>query len=230
MMSLVACSGSKSTNEAEGEEAGVELADADEFSEDGDTAEASADDWAEESGDETAASGEESFAEEAPMEEVADNSQAVEQESAMEESPMMEEPAQASSSVAMSGQEGTWTVSKNETLMIIAFKIYGDYDKWRQIAQMNSDKLGGRYQISTGMTLRYDAPAQPFVWNPEGNPYLIQRGDTLGSISNTTYGTKQYWKNIWTNNKPLIKDPNRIFAGFTIYTPVIEGRDVANDM
>lgn len=215
MMSLVACSGSKSTNEADEAEAGVELADADEFAEEG------GDEFAEEGGDEFAAE---------PVEEVADNTEAVEQESEMaEQDPMVaDEPVQ--NTVAMSGEQGTWTVSKNETLMIIAFKIYGDYDKWRDIARMNSGKLGGSYTVSPGMQLAYDAPAQPFVWNPEGNPYLIQRGDTLGSISNQTYGTRQYWKNIWQNNKPLIKDPNRIFAGFTIYTPMIEGRDVANDM
>lgn len=214
-MSLVACSGSKSTNEADEAEAGVELADADEFAEEG------GDEFAEEGGDD--------FAEES-TEAVADSSQAVEQESEMTEQDPMAMESQPEQSVAMSGEEGSWTVSKNETLMIIAFKIYGDYDKWRQIAQMNSDVLGGGYSLSVGMKLRYTAPAQPFVWNPEGNPYLIQRGDTLGSISNQTYGTRQYWKNIWQNNRPLIKDPNRIFAGFTIYTPMIEGRDVANDM
>ena len=228
MMSLVACSGSKSTNEAEGEDAGVELADADEFSEDGEESED--DEFGEEEEgfeEETAESeGEESLGEEAPSEEIADNSEAVEQEAVMEE----EQPVQASSSMEMSGDEGNWTVSRNETLMIIAFKIYGDYDKWREIARMNSDKLGGRYHVSEGMKLRYNAPSQPFVWNPEGNPYLIQRGDTLGTISSTTYGTKKYWRNIWNNNKPLIKNPKIIFAGFTIYTPLIEGRDVANDM
>lgn len=219
MLSLVACSGSKSENAVDGEEAGVELADADEFAEEG--------------GEEVAASGdefaEESLGEETPAEEMAasEPAPAVEQDMEMAES---DSAPSTSQEVAMSGEEGTWTVSRNETLMIVAFKIYGDYEKWRDIARMNSDVLGGGYHISVGQKLRYQAPAQPFVWNPEGNPYLIQRGDTLGSISQTTYGTKQYWKNIWTNNKPLIKDPNRIFAGFTIYTPLIEGRDVANDM
>ena len=31
------------------------------------------------------------------------------------------------------------------------------------------------------------------------------------------------------NNKPLIKNPNKIYAGFTIYTPIIEGREVATE-
>jgi nucleoid-associated protein YgaU len=67
------------------------------------------------------------------------------------------------------------------------------------------------------MVLKYDAPAQEFVWNPEGNPYLIKNGDTLGGISGQVYNNRNKWRSIWDNNKPLIKNPNKIFAGFTIY-------------
>ena len=56
---------------------------------------------------------------------------------------------------------------------------------------------------------------------------VIKRGDTLGTISSDTYGTMKFWRNIWDNNRPLIKDPNVIFAGFTIYTPILQARDVA---
>ena len=37
------------------------------------------------------------------------------------------------------------------------------------------------------------------------------------------------WKNIWNNNKPLIRDPNKIFAGFTLYY-LENGRDVASEI
>ena len=36
-------------------------------------------------------------------------------------------------------------------------------------------------------------------------------------ISKKKYGTPVRWKSIWDNNKPMIKDPNLIFAGFTLY-------------
>jgi nucleoid-associated protein YgaU len=217
MLSLMACSGSKSTNEADEAETGVELADADEFSEEDEEGDELADEKSDEASDE--------FAEEGDEEEVADNSEAVDQDEEMTSDAVENEPE---TSTAMSGEEGVWTVTNNETLMIIAFKIYGDYDKWKELARLNRGKLGSSYHLSTGMKLKYNAPSEPFVWNPEGNPYLIRMGDTLGRISHTTYGTKKYWNNIWQNNKPLIKDPNKIFAGFTIYTPLIEGRDVAN--
>ncbi|MEX1099343.1 MAG: hypothetical protein WEB87_02885, partial [Bacteriovoracaceae bacterium] len=89
--------------------------------------------------------------------------------------------------------------------------------------------LNGGTKIDKGMELKYNVPAQPFVFNPSGNPYLVKDGDYLGKVSMETYGTSKNWKAIWDNNKPLIKDPNVIFAGFTIYTPVIDGRDVAFD-
>ena len=126
-------------------------------------------------------------------------------------------------------EQRSYTVKKNETLMIIAFQIYGDYRRWKSLAELNSDVLDSNYSLKEGAQLKYMAPSEEFVFAPSGNPYLIQNGDTLGKISNTTYGTQKYWKNIWTNNKPLIRDPNKIYAGFTIFTPNIEGRDVAFD-
>lgn len=129
----------------------------------------------------------------------------------------------------LSTDQRSYTVKKNETLMMIAFNVYGDYRRWKDIANLNQDVLAGSQVIREGMQLKYMAPAQEFVFSPSGNPYLIQSGDTLGKISDTTYGTTKHWKDIWNNNKPLIRNPNEIFAGFTIYTPVIDGRDVAFD-
>lgn len=123
----------------------------------------------------------------------------------------------------------TYTVKKNETLMMIAYQLYGDYRQWKSIKNLNTSVIGPGNSIKEGMQLKYMAPAQEFIFSPSGNPYLIQNGDTLGKISNTTYGTQKYWKDIWNNNKPLIRDPNKIYAGFTIFTPNIEGRDVAFD-
>ncbi len=50
-----------------------------------------------------------------------------------------------------------------------------------------------------------------------GERYLIKRGDTLGTISGDVYGTRAKWKKLWENNRQLIKDPNKIYAGFSLY-------------
>ncbi len=111
---------------------------------------------------------------------------------------------------------GKYKVAKDETLMMIAFKIYGDYRKWRSIQELNSGKVKGT-KILAGTTIDIIEPEVRFEWNASGNPYLIKNGDTLGLISNSVYGNQKNWKALWENNKPLIRDPNKIYAGFTIY-------------
>lgn len=115
------------------------------------------------------------------------------------------------------GQIKSYRVQRGETLMQIAFKLYGDISKWKDIKNMNSGKLSNNASLKTNTELKYRAPATPFVWNPAGTPYMIKNADTLGTISNAVYGTKKKWKAIWENNKPLIKNPNVIYAGFTLY-------------
>ncbi|OFZ26787.1 MAG: hypothetical protein A2381_06505 [Bdellovibrionales bacterium RIFOXYB1_FULL_37_110] len=126
-------------------------------------------------------------------------------------------PAAAeASSIKTSGIEN-YEVQAGDTLMLIAFKIYGDYLKWRSLAELNNDKLAGNYNLEKGMQLKYESPASRFNWNPAGDPYLIARGDTLGKISTKLYNTPKHWQDIWENNKPMIKSPSLIFAGFTLY-------------
>ena len=114
------------------------------------------------------------------------------------------------------GEVKTYKVNKGETLMQIAFKLYGDISKWKEIKAMNPG-ISSNAALRANTQLKYHAPATPFVWNPAGSPYLIKTGETLGTISNSVYSTPKKWKAIWENNKPMIKDPNIIYAGFTLY-------------
>lgn len=124
----------------------------------------------------------------------------------------------------LGGVNGEYTVQEGDTLMYVAFKLFGDYKKWRQLRNQNSDVL--RSGMPAGTVLRYSDTQ--FVWNHQGRPYLIKRGDTLGTISNDKYGTSSRWKSIWRNNEDMIQNPNLIFAGFTLY--YIPGRDVASGL
>lgn len=118
-----------------------------------------------------------------------------------------------------SGSTGNYKVKKSETLMLIAFKLYGDYSRWRELKHLNRHKIKG-HTVYAGSTIQYYTEGAGFSWNPKGEPYLIKRRDTLGKISNKVYGSFKHWKTLWKNNRPLIKNPNKIFAGFTIYYPV----------
>ena len=149
------------------------------------------------------------------------------EESALEiksESPL----ADSHQSIADDSKVMIYKVQKVETLMQIAFKIYGDISKWKDIVELNKLKFSKNSALKINMELKYIAPEQPFVWNPEGIPYMIKNGETLASISNTVYQTPKKWKQIWENNKPLIKNPNIIYAGFTLYYKEISQRKMAS--
>ena len=159
--------------------------------------------------------------------EVASSEEGLESEGdSLDDSESSSEPeiAENTGPVEMGEEESTYTVKSGETLMLIAFNLYGDYRKWKDIQSLNG--LSGT-SISEGMTLKYKKPETEFSWDPQGLPYLIKRGDTLGKISNEKYGTPKKWNLIYDNNKPLIKDPNLIFAGFTLY--YISERDLASE-
>ena len=113
------------------------------------------------------------------------------------------------------GDMQQYTVAEGETLMVIAFKLFGDYRKWRSLKSLNPQI--NEFALQAGEVLQYETQADIFSWSPNGSPYLIKGGDTLGSISEDKYGTEDKWKVLWDNNKPMIRDPNLIFAGFTLY-------------
>lgn len=109
-----------------------------------------------------------------------------------------------------------YVVRPGDTLMKIAFAKYGDIFRWRDIYQANRDILGSFNRIEVGAVLVIHG-ARFIVIEKNGEPYLIRSGDTLVGISNKVYGQPDQWRVLWNNNRQLIKDPNKIYAGFTIY-------------
>lgn len=110
-------------------------------------------------------------------------------------------------------------VSEGDTLMLIAFRLYGDLDRWTDIMKWNNLTRTDQFKLVPGQELivRVEQRA-PGIYSSTGSPYLIAKNDTLQKISSNVYdGTTRYWQDIWQNNKTLIADPNIIFAGFTIY-------------
>ncbi|MFT6071098.1 MAG: nucleoid-associated protein YgaU [Bacteriovoracaceae bacterium] len=130
-------------------------------------------------------------------------------------------PASDNSDMTEVSEQSEYIIQKNDTLMLAAWKIYGDTSRWRELESLNQEKLHNG-QIWTGETLVFNRPDSEFVWNPEGSPYLIQGGDTLGVVSNKVYESPKHWKAIWYNNRDLIRNPDLIFAGFTIYYKDLE--------
>ncbi len=131
-------------------------------------------------------------------------------------------PPPAPSLAASTGSQGSqgteeYKVQPGETLMKIAFEQYGDLYQWRKILEANRDRITNPNSIARGTVLRLEKPSTPVSVAHNGDKYLIKNGDTLGTISDDVYGTNRKWRKLYENNRQLIKDPNRIFAGFHLY-------------
>lgn len=143
---------------------------------------------------------------------------------------MSENHNDQSQSVSINGEQDIYTVEKGDTLMLISFKLYGDYTKWKSIQNLNPT-LQSFDRLQTGTKLNVLKPSEKFNWQPSGSPYLIKRHDTLRKISTNLYETPKHWTHLFEHNKALIKDPNIIFAGFTLYYLSAQeiNRDPANE-
>ncbi len=100
--------------------------------------------------------------------------------------------------------------------MKIAFEVFGDLTRWREILDSNKEVINDPNVLTKGSRLRIKVFGVRTV-SKNGEAYLIKRGDTLQKISQWVYGTFTKWKSLWDNNRELIRDPNKIFAGFKLY-------------
>jgi nucleoid-associated protein YgaU len=126
--------------------------------------------------------------------------------------------ASGNQNISLTEEIDEYLVERGDTLMLISFKLYGDYAHWRKLYQLNEKVIPASFDLSSLSSIKYYRPSSKFV-NPEGTPYLIKFGDSLSRISGKVYGQWQKWPLIYKNNSHQIKDPNLIFAGFTLYYP-----------
>lgn len=131
---------------------------------------------------------------------------------------------------ALSSQKsvtGKYVVKPGDTLMKISFEKFGDIYQWRNILNDNRDKIINKSVLVPGTELTINGEEYVIV-EKNGNPYLIKKNDTLVKISKSVYGTGLEWKRLWQNNAQLIKNPNKIYAGFTLYYQDLVNKPLAN--
>lgn len=120
------------------------------------------------------------------------------------------------------GELGEYTVQNGDTLMKIAFYLYGDINRWRSLFEQNQDILKNANTLEVGKTLKYEKTSSDPAIEKNGEPYLVKEGDTLGTISYQIYATSKKWRKLYENNRTLIQDPNKIYAGFYLYYQMTE--------
>jgi nucleoid-associated protein YgaU len=54
---------------------------------------------------------------------------------------------------------------------------------------------------------------------PSANLYTVQKGDTLSAIAKAQYGDANKYQAIFEANKPMLKDPNKIYPGQVLRIP-----------
>ncbi|CAN5679156.1 hypothetical protein BH10BDE1_BH10BDE1_17280 [soil metagenome] len=114
------------------------------------------------------------------------------------------------------GKTENYKVRRGDTLMKISFEKYGNIYRWREIYDTNKSRIANLNKLTAGTLLTIHG-IEYIVIERNGTPYLIRRGDTLVKISKNVYNTPTEWKSLWKNNRQLIHDPNKIYAGFTMY-------------
>jgi nucleoid-associated protein YgaU len=132
------------------------------------------------------------------------------------EAPAPEAPTAVAETPTDDGSAVHYKVKHGDTLMKIAFENYGDLYRWKEIYEANRAQISDPSNVPPGTELTLNGAGMVTI-ERNGSQYLIKHGDTLGLISNNVYGTNQKWKKLWENNRQLIKDPNKIYAGFYLY-------------
>ena len=119
-------------------------------------------------------------------------------------------------------------VKSGDSLSKIARRIYGKLSMWKKLQQINNvanaDLIfpGDRvYYDETGMAVvpaaatKTTVVAAPPIANTVKS-YVVQAGDTLGSIAKRAYGSTEQWKDLYNKNSTNITAPDVIYPGQTI--------------
>lgn len=119
----------------------------------------------------------------------------------------------------------TYTVVRGDSFSSIARDQLGDRARFRELYELNRDRVRSIDLLPLGTELRLppdavvpDAPA-PGPSAPSLVPYTVQRGDTLSGIAASRLGTVKRMDDILRANPDVIKDKDRLRVGAVILLP-----------
>jgi len=71
--------------------------------------------------------------------------------------------------------------------------------------------VGGIASVDDRISVDKEEPAAEF--------YTVKKGDSLSKIAKRYYGDPMKYKQLFEANRPLLKDPNKVFPGQQIRIP-----------
>ncbi len=117
------------------------------------------------------------------------------------------------------GSKMVYIVQKGDTLAKIAQRIFGDSNKWTEIA--NFTGLANPRLIYPGDVVYYQLTEKSMAFanayeTMKRSEVQVSQGDTLAAIAGKVLGNSSLWKLIWRQNDN-ISNPDRLTAGTTLY-------------
>lgn len=137
-----------------------------------------------------------------------------------------------------------YVVQPGDTLYEICQRLYGDGERWPELAARNKGKVGSNGTVYVGVTLdlmpgvrdaaleartnahpgaHKAAPKPPTARSGHTRKYVVKKGDTLSQIAQREVGSIRFLGEIRKLNPSLKKNHDRIFVGQTLVLPAPRG-------
>lgn len=102
----------------------------------------------------------------------------------------------------------------------LKIKVAGDTAvvKGRAASQEVREKIVLAIGNTAGIA-RVDDRIEVAAAEPEARYVTVQKGDTLSKISKTVYGDPNRYQKIFEANRPMLKDPDKIYPGQVLRIP-----------
>ena len=97
----------------------------------------------------------------------------------------------------------------NDDTVTIYGQVKDQADKERLILSLGN--VGGIASVDDRISVDKEEPAAEF--------YTVKKGDSLSKIAKRYYGDPMKYKQLFEANRPLLKDPNKVFPGQQIRIP-----------
>lgn len=107
------------------------------------------------------------------------------------------------------------SVSFREGVVEVSGTVSQPADREKVILALGN--VEGVSQVVDSLTLEGDAPEPTF--------HTVQPGDTLSKIAKTHYGDPMKYPVIFDANRPMLKDPDKIYPGQVLRIPEIADED-----